>query len=85
MNSHPNFAYPSPLINSYIRTAITTNFPAPTFSSFAETLVFSEDSDIQEFEQEIASAYAELAEKQEPLGREFAAVWDANIRRLYKS
>ncbi|MCY4031165.1 MAG: hypothetical protein OXF05_03515 [Hyphomicrobiales bacterium] len=85
MSSHPNFVYPSPLINSYTRTAITTNFPAPTFSSFAETLVFSEDSDIQEFEQKIASVYAELAKKQKPLGREFEAILNANIERLYKS
>ena len=44
-----------------------------------------EDADIQEFAQEIASIYAKLAEKQKPLGKEFEAVWDANIRRLYKS
>ena len=44
-----------------------------------------EDADIQEFAQEIASIYAKLAEKQKPLGKEFEAVWDANIRRLYES
>ena len=41
--------------------------------------------DVQKFEQKIASIYAELVEKQEPLEREFAAVWDANIEQLYES
>lgn len=65
--------------------AYSTTFIQPTFISFRESLDSPEDSDIQEFAQEIASIYATLAENQEPLGKEFADVWDANIRRLYKS
>lgn len=56
-----------------------------TFSPFEGTLVFPEVSDVQKFEQKIASVYADLAAKQEPLEREFAAVWDANVEQLYES
>lgn len=48
-------------------------------------LVFPGTLGNQRFEQEIASIYADLAEKQKPLEREFAAVWDANIEQLYES
>lgn len=64
---------------------IFTIFAQPTFSAFEETLISSKDTDIQEFAQEIASVYATLAEGQKPLGREFEAVWDANIEQLYES
>lgn len=56
-----------------------------TFSPFEETLVLPGSSNAQEFEQKIASVYADLAAKQEPLEREFAAVWDANVEQLYES
>ena len=66
-------------------TRYSTTFIQSTFSTFEETLISSEDSDIQKFAQEIASVYGALAEGQKPLGREFEAVWDANIEQLYES
>ena len=47
--------------------------------------ISSEVSNARKFEQEIASVYAKLAEKQEPLEREFAVVWDENAEQLYES
>lgn len=75
---------PGPVQEPFV-AAYSTIFTQPTFISFREILDSPEEPDIQEFAQEIASIYATLAEKQKPLGREFADVWDANIRRLYKS
>lgn len=57
----------------------------PTFSSLEGNSVLSEIFNDQKFQQKIASIYADLAEKQEPLEREFAAVWDANVELLYES
>ena len=55
-------------------------------SPLADTLPSSSKvSNDRKFEQKIASVYAELAEKQSPLEREFAAVWDENTEQLYES
>lgn len=75
----------SGLIQESVVATYSTIFTESTFSSFEETLVSSEDSDIREFAQEIASVYATLAEGQKPLGREFEDIWDANIEQLYES
>ena len=65
--------------------AYSTFHDVPTFSFSEGTLYFAEVSDMQKFAQEIASIYADLAAKQEPLGREFEVVWDANVDQLYES
>ena len=75
---------PEPVRDSLV-AAYSTIFTQPTFISFKETLDSSEDFDIHEFEEKIASLYAALAERQKPLGREFEAILNTNIRRLYKS
>lgn len=73
----------------FIRDLPTSVYSLPpnisTFSSFEENLVSFEISNAQKFEQKIASIYADFTEKQEPLEREFAAVWDANAEQLYES
>lgn len=38
-----------------------------------------------EFAQRVARLYANLAEGQEPLGREFEEIWDAHADDLYES
>ncbi len=43
------------------------------------------DEQTFDFAREIAEIYAKLLEGQEPLGPEFEAVWDANVRTLYES
>lgn len=37
----------------------------------------------QEFAAELAKIYADLLAKQQPLGKEFEAVWEANLDKLY--
>ena len=66
-------------------TTYSTIFTQSTYSPFEETLISPDDSDVQKFVQEITSIYATLAEGQEPLGKEFESILNANIRRLYKS
>ena len=38
-----------------------------------------------DFVGKITSFYSELAESQQPLGREFEEIWDANAAYLYES
>lgn len=40
---------------------------------------------VSEFYRDIAEIYIDLSARQEPLGAEFYAIWDANIDTLYES
>ncbi len=39
----------------------------------------------KEFAEKMAAIYSSIAERQEPLGAEFEAVWDANVADLYEA
>ena len=51
------------------------NSPAPAPASMST----------EEFAQGLAEIYADLLERQEPLGAEFQKVWDENVDKLYES
>ena len=55
-----------------------------SFSSFFSSPAKMPITDI-EFTKRIAEFYMNLAEGQEPLGREFEQIWDANATSLYES
>lgn len=60
-------------------------FRAASYSPFVrESLTFPQIAAKRSFDQEIAEIYAALSERQEPLGVEFEAVWDANSGQLYE-
>ena len=59
---------------------------AGTYSPFVDkAVVIAPTLAADEFAREIAGVYAALSERQEPLGAEFEAVWDANAADLYES
>ena len=52
-------------------------------SFFAGNTRPNEEAELQEFVSFVSSFYADLLKKQEPLGREFAAVWDDHAIEMY--
>lgn len=57
-------------------------FCAEDWAAMAKAYKDRQASDYVEFVQQIESVFAELSEKQEPLGAEFEAVWSDNVEKL---
>lgn len=66
--------------------AYVVNQTAGTYSHFADTaVIIASKLPSDTFAREIAAVYAALSERQEPLGVDFEAVWDANVADLYEA
>jgi hypothetical protein len=74
--SAANTAWPA-----YPGASYETFHSRPSYSSLRfEPYVVRES-----FGQQVAEIYALLLERQEPLGGEFEAIWDANVDSLYEA
>lgn len=66
-----------------IPTYVTSqNFPSFSFFGVEKSVRPSMSRD---FSQEIATIFSALSDNQEPLGKEFESIWDANVDQLYQS
>jgi hypothetical protein len=57
----------------------------PSSSGFGQDLWPAATSHTSQFEGQLAAFYAEFIDGQEPLGPDFEAIWDANVRTLYEA
>jgi hypothetical protein len=61
--------------------AYVVEHPSPTTGHLANLIL---EPTTANFANGLAAIYASLSERQEPLGPEFEAVWDANVDKLYE-
>jgi len=61
------------------------NQAQPTYSSVKSMVNVVQSNPYNGFDVQISAIYSDLIAIQEPLGVEFAKVWDANIDKLYES
>lgn len=73
--SYPGGSYPKET------KAFVVEQPSPTAGQLTDLAI---EPTAETFANEIAAVYASLSEEQEPLGKDFEDVWDANVDKLYE-